>query len=81
MSRDDRTASLRAADHANVWHPFTPMSVWLGDDAPIIERGEGSFLIDTEGTRYIDGISSLWVNVHGHSHPRIVDAIAEQAKR
>ena len=55
MSADERTESLRAADRANVWHPFTPMSVWLDDDAPIIERGEGSFLIDTDGRHYIDG--------------------------
>jgi adenosylmethionine-8-amino-7-oxononanoate aminotransferase len=80
MPRDERTEALRATDHANVWHPFTPMSVWLGDDAPIIERAEGSFLIDTEGNRYIDGVASLWVNVHGHSHPRIVDAIVAQAQ-
>ena len=74
------TDALRAADRANVWHPFTPMSVWLGDDAPIISRGEGCFLIDTDGNRYIDGVSSLWVNVHGHSHPAIVDAIVSQAR-
>ena len=80
MPPDDRTRDLREADRANVWHPFTPMSVWLGDDAPIIERGEGSYLIDTDGNRYIDGVSSLWVNVHGHSHPKIVDAIVEQAR-
>ena len=80
MSRDRTTDALRAADRANVWHPFTPMSVWLGEDAPIIERGEGSFLIDTDGNRYIDGVSSLWVNVHGHSHPTIVDAIVSQAR-
>ena len=77
----DRTPSLRVDDHAAVWHPFTPMSVWLGDDAPIIERADGMFLIDTDGNRYIDGVSSLWVNVHGHSHPRIVDAIVEQTRR
>jgi len=80
MSRDRTTDALRAADRANVWHPFTPMSVWLGEDAPIIERGEGSILIDTDGNRYIDGVSSLWVNVHGHSHPTIVDAIVSQAR-
>jgi adenosylmethionine-8-amino-7-oxononanoate aminotransferase len=80
MSSDDRTRALRAADNANVWHPFTPMSVWLADDAPIIERAEGSWLIDTDGNRYIDGVSSLWVNVHGHSHPKIVEAIVAQAR-
>jgi adenosylmethionine-8-amino-7-oxononanoate aminotransferase len=78
---DERTARLRAADREVVWHPFTPMSVWLEDDAPVIERAEGCDLIDTGGNRYIDGVSSLWVNVHGHGHPRIVAAIAEQAAR
>jgi adenosylmethionine-8-amino-7-oxononanoate aminotransferase len=57
------------------------MSVWLEDDAPIIERAEGPWLIDTDGNRYIDGVSSLWVNVHGHSHPKIVNAIVSQARR
>jgi adenosylmethionine---8-amino-7-oxononanoate aminotransferase len=81
MPPDERTRSLRETDHATIWHPFTPMSEWLADDAPLIERGEGSFLIDTDGNRYIDGVSSLWVNVHGHSHPRIVDAMVEQTRR
>ena len=57
------------------------MSVWLDDDAPVIERAEGCDLIDTDGIRYIDGVSSLWVNVHGHGHPRIVGAILEQTRR
>ena len=77
----DKTRSLRAIDHATIWHPFTPMSVWLDDDAPIIERGEGFELIDTDQNRYIDGVSSLWVNVHGHGHPKIVEAIVEQTRR
>lgn len=77
----DRTRDLRARDHAHVWHPFTPQSVWFDDDAPVIERAEGFELIDTDGNRYIDGVSSLWVNVHGHSHPTIVGAITEQAER
>jgi len=78
MSRSDQ---LRARDRAHVWHPFTPHTVWADEDAPVIERGEGCDLIDVDGKRYIDGNSSLWVNVHGHSHPRIVSAIAEQAAR
>ena len=69
MPSNDRTRTLRAADHASIWHPFTPMSEWLEDDAPVIERAEGVELIDTDGDRYIDGVSSLWVNVHGHGIP------------
>ncbi|MGH2785378.1 MAG: adenosylmethionine--8-amino-7-oxononanoate transaminase [Actinomycetota bacterium] len=77
----DRTRALRDADHATIWHPFTPMSVWLDDDAPVIESADGFELIDTDGRRFIDGVSSLWVNVHGHGHPRIVDAIVAQTRR
>lgn len=58
------------------------MQVWLEDDAPlVIERGEGCELIDTEGRRYVDGVSSLWVNVHGHGHPHIDAAVREQLDR
>jgi adenosylmethionine-8-amino-7-oxononanoate aminotransferase len=73
--------SLRAADLAHVWHPFTPMQAWRDEDAPVIERGDGFFLIDTDGRRYLDGISSLWCNVHGHRVPEIDAAIREQLDR
>ena len=76
-----RTDELRKKDKEFVWHPFTPMSVWLDDDAPVIESGEGCYLIDTDGNRYIDGVSSLWVNVHGHGHPRILGAMKDQIDR
>jgi 4-aminobutyrate aminotransferase-like enzyme len=56
---------LRQWDNDHVWHPFTPMSAWIDEYAPIIVRGEGFDLIDTDGRRYLDGISSLWCNVHG----------------
>jgi len=78
MSTDPRTSRLQDLDHRHVWHPFTPMQAWLDEEPLIVERGEGCELIDTEGNRYIDGVSSLWVNVHGHQHPRIDAAIREQ---
>ena len=81
MSSSEHTRRLRERDHAHVWHPFTPQSVWFDDEAPVIDRAEGFELIDTDGRRYIDGVSSLWVNVHGHSHPTIVDAIKDQTER
>jgi len=81
MTESDRTREMRARDHAHVWHPFTAQSVWFDEDAPVIERGEGFDLIDTDGNRYIDGVSSLWVNIHGHSHPTIVDAIKSQTDK
>jgi adenosylmethionine-8-amino-7-oxononanoate aminotransferase len=77
----ERTRRLAALDRAHVWHPFTAMQGWLEDDPLIIERAEGCDLIDTAGRRYLDGVSSLWVNVHGHSHPAIDAAIVDQLGR
>jgi adenosylmethionine-8-amino-7-oxononanoate aminotransferase len=68
-------------DKDYVWHPFTQMKMWQASDPLIIERGEGSYLIDVQGNRYLDGISSLWVNVHGHTHPVLTQAIKEQADK
>jgi adenosylmethionine---8-amino-7-oxononanoate aminotransferase len=69
---------LAAADRAYLWHPFTQQRGWIEEEPVIIERGEGTDLIDVHGTRYIDGVSSLWCNVHGHGHPRIDAALREQ---
>jgi adenosylmethionine-8-amino-7-oxononanoate aminotransferase len=68
-------------DRRHLWHPFTQMSDWLDTRPLVIERAEGNYLLDTEGRRYLDGISSMWVNLHGHDHPRIVRAIHEQLDR
>ena len=57
------------------------MRGWQAEDAPIIERGEGSTLFDTEGNAYIDGVSSLWCNVLGHRHPAIDAAVRAQLDR
>lgn len=65
-------------DHAHVWHPFTPMRQWREQTPMVIDRAEGFELIDTEGNRYLDGVSSLWCNVHGHRVPAIDDAIRQQ---
>jgi adenosylmethionine-8-amino-7-oxononanoate aminotransferase len=70
--------TLHDMDRTYLWHPFTPMREWLADPPLVIERAEGNELIDTEGRRYLDGVSSLWVNVHGHAHPAINAAIAQQ---
>jgi adenosylmethionine-8-amino-7-oxononanoate aminotransferase len=73
-----RTKDLLALDAAHVWHPFTQMQGWL-DDAPlVIERAEGNWLIDTDGRRWLDGISSLWVTVHGHRVKELDDAVRAQ---
>jgi adenosylmethionine-8-amino-7-oxononanoate aminotransferase len=57
------------------------MSDWLKERPLVIERAEGNHLIDTEGNRYLDGVSSLWVNLHGHDHPKIRRALHEQLDR
>jgi len=71
----DRNQDLLEWDKQYVWHPFTQMQDW---DPLIIERGEGNYLFDTEGNRYLDGISSLWVTVHGHRKKEINRAITAQ---
>jgi adenosylmethionine---8-amino-7-oxononanoate aminotransferase len=72
---------LASADRAFLWHPFTQQRGWEQEDSLIVERAEGTDLIDTHGRRYIDGVSSLWCNVHGHGHPRIDAALRDQLDR
>ena len=81
MERDASESAyqqLKAWDHRHLWHPFTQMRQWLADDPLIISRGEGNYLIDFQGNRYLDGVSSLWCNVHGHNRPEINAAIVSQ---
>ncbi len=76
------TAELAAWDREFLWHPFTPMKPWCENkEIVIIDRGEREFLIDTEGRRYIDGVSSLWCNVHGHCVPELDAAVRGQLGR
>jgi adenosylmethionine-8-amino-7-oxononanoate aminotransferase len=74
-------AELAAWDHAYLWHPFTQMQEWLAEPPLIIARGEGSYLIDADGRRYLDGVSSLWCTVHGHRRPELDAALREQLDR
>ena len=57
------------------------MKEWMESPQLVIERGRGVYLYDTEGKKYIDGVSSLWANIHGHSHPMVVQAIRQQLDR
>ncbi|HEY3945119.1 MAG TPA: adenosylmethionine--8-amino-7-oxononanoate transaminase [Solirubrobacteraceae bacterium] len=76
------TAELQAADRRHLWHPFTQQRAWCEDEEPlIIEQAEGVNLYDTDGNAYIDGVASLWCNVHGHRHPALDQAVAEQLGR
>lgn len=75
------TETLRRYDREHVWHPFTQMKDWEAEEAIVIERGEGSYLIDSDGNRYLDGVASIWTNVHGHCRPEINLALKEQIDR
>lgn len=75
------TDELQGLDNAHVWHPFTPMREHGREETPVIAAAEGFYLIDSDGGRYLDGVSSLWCNVHGHRVPEIDRAIREQLDR
>ena len=70
-------------ERAHSWHPFTQMRDWCdpGHEPLVIERGEGAWLIDSKGRRYVDGNSSIWTNIHGHNHPVLNAAITGQLER
>ncbi|MGJ8673549.1 adenosylmethionine--8-amino-7-oxononanoate transaminase [Rubritalea sp.] len=69
-----------AMDKQYCWHPFTRQGEWTaeGHDPLMLVKGEGVWLEDAEGNRYIDGNASIWTNIHGHAHPRLNEAIKEQ---
>ena len=77
-TKKNRTSTLVDWDRTYLWHPFTQMQEWEQEEPLIIERGKGPYLIDTEGNKYLDGTSSIWVNVHGHRHPVLDRAIKQQ---
>jgi adenosylmethionine-8-amino-7-oxononanoate aminotransferase len=75
------SGDLAELDRRYIWHPFTQQQGWLAEDAPIIRSAEGCVLTDVDGREYIDGVSSLWCNVHGHRHPKIDRAVRDQLDR
>ncbi|MCE9592382.1 MAG: adenosylmethionine--8-amino-7-oxononanoate transaminase [Planctomycetes bacterium] len=78
MPTTAKTRRLIELDRLHVWHPFTAMRQWRDADPLVIDQAQGFELIDTDGKRYIDGVSSLWCNVHGHRVPAIDKAIRDQ---
>jgi adenosylmethionine-8-amino-7-oxononanoate aminotransferase len=83
---EDTNATLRstivALDKQFVWRPYTDMAAYIeGGDPLVIDRGEGIYLFDKDGTRYLDGCSSWWTASLGHQHPRLVKALVEQASQ
>jgi adenosylmethionine---8-amino-7-oxononanoate aminotransferase len=73
--------TLAQWDHKYLWHPFTQMQEWMAEDPVVIVAGEGNELIDARGNRYLDGVSSLWCNVHGHRKREIDEAIRAQLEK
>src|SRR5215831_213829 len=77
MSKSSEIKSLVARDRAHVWHPYTQEQT-----APLplpISKAQGVYLYTEDGRKILDGISSWWVNIHGHSHPRLNEALYKQA--
>jgi len=75
------TEQLREWDKRHVWHPFTQMRDWENEAPIVIVKGEGSWLIDSDGNRYLDGVASMWTNVHGHCRTELNDALKGQVDR
>lgn len=74
-------AALEAADRSNLWKPFTQMAGYVAGKPLIVADAQGNWLRDVHGRAFLDGVSSLWVNLHGHNHPTIVAALKEQLGR
>lgn len=74
----DLIVKLEDIDRRVLWHPFTQQAEW---NPLVIDHGDGVYLFDREGRRYIDGVGSLWCNLHGHRHPRLDRVLREQAER
>jgi adenosylmethionine-8-amino-7-oxononanoate aminotransferase len=81
MPSTDLTEAVVAADRRHLWHPFTQTSDWREEAPLVIRSGDGCWLRDEAGHRYLDGISSLWCTVHGHAHPALDRAAREQLGR
>ena len=68
-------------DRQFIWHPFTQMREWEQESPTIIVEGKGVFLRDMDGKTYLDGVSSIWVNLHGHRKKQIDDALIAQIQK
>lgn len=77
------TERLIALDKRHLWHPFTQMQAWTAPEHEplIITEGEGAIVRDSLGREYIDGNATIWTNIHGHRHPKIMEAIRRQLER
>ena len=73
--------TLKRLDHTYLWHPFTQMREWMSEEPCIISQGDGHYLFDVKGRKYLDGVSSLWCNVHGHRKKELDEAVKAQLDR
>ncbi len=80
MAAYDRETLVRW-DREHLWHPFTQMQAFREEEPLIVSRGEGVYLYDLEGRRYLDGVSSLWANIHGHRRRELDEALEAQLKQ
>jgi len=69
---------LADSDKKYIWHPFTQMRDWRNDEPLIIQEAKGCYLKDVKGRKFLDGVSSLWVNIHGHQKHEVDEAIKKQ---
>lgn len=81
MTTPRRDRQLAEWDRRFLWHPFTQMREWTQEDPLIITRARGSYLYATDGRKYLDGVSSIWLTVHGHRHPALDRALRRQAAK
>lgn len=79
----EETQEWISQDRTHCWHPFTDQAAWTDEahEPLVLVRGEGIYLWDSEGRKYIDGNSSIWTNIHGHNHPKLNAALSEQLGR
>ena len=80
MSTMSNRLPYQTMDRQSIWHPYTKFSALEAGPLPVITHGEGAFLYDEEGRKYLDAISSWWACNLGHGHPRIVEAIIRQTR-
>jgi adenosylmethionine-8-amino-7-oxononanoate aminotransferase len=69
---------LQKIDRNYIWHPFTQMKEWMEEDIIIISHGKGDYIYDIDGNKYLDAVSSIWCNIHGHANQKINSALKKQ---
>ena len=78
---DESKETLIQYDKEHVWHPFTQMKDWVAGDPLVITHGQGNYIFDADGKKYLDGVSSLWCNIHGHRKRELDEAVKEQVEK